>query len=374
MATRKQPDYSEAPLRFRRWSKAIRQARAKRPKKKLTLLIERRVTDPKRAASTRLLRKKNRIDVITTVQDVGRHYFPPAIKTVRVRPASGDEGSPTLRNLAGYRPEHLALRAMPARLPRELELARPWRHTAKRRDNRGEPGTIFAPDTRYVFSDTSFPWCTCGRVATAAASGSGVMMGPRHMMTASHAVNWGPNNTAGWLKFTPLQFDNSEPFGTAWATTIYWWQRVDGSDGVSSNEAAFDYVVCTLDRRLGDVTGWMGSRGYSSDWNGGAFWAHIGYPGDMGGGVRPIFHGDGIIDSTVSESSGGRDSFRMMHRNDYWFGQSGGPAFGWWDSEPWPRVVGIYSAVNWGMAGGPNANGGGNPLPELINHARTVDP
>ena len=36
--------------------------------------------------------------------------------------------------------------------------------------------------------------------------------------------------------------------------------------------------------------------------------------------------------------------------------------------------VGIYSAVNWGETGGPNANGGGDPLSELINHARTVEP
>ena len=77
-------------------------------------------------------------------------------------------------------------------------------------------------------------------------------------MTASHVINWGPNNTAGWVKFTPLQFDTSEPFGIAWATRIYWWQQVNGGDGISSNEAAFDYVVCVLDRRLGDVTGWMG--------------------------------------------------------------------------------------------------------------------
>jgi len=94
----------------------------------------------------------------------------------------------------------------------------------------------------------------------------------------------------------------------------------------------------------------------------------------MGSGTRPIFHGNGVIDSTISESTSGRTAFRMMHQNDYWFGQSGGPAFGWWDGEPWPRVVGIYSAVNWGGTGGPNANGGGNPLPGLINYTRTVEP
>jgi V8-like Glu-specific endopeptidase len=365
---------SGAPLRFRNWIKSIRPARAKRLKGKLDLLIERYVTDPGLVKAVRLERGKGRVDVLAATKQVGRHVFPPAIKTVRIDAKRLGRGELKAENLAGYRPEHLALRPVPERLHKRLQVARPWRRKADRKDNLGEPGTIFAPDTRYVFSDTSFPWCTCGRVQTPSGSGSGVMIGPRHLMTASHVINWGPNNTAGWVKFTPLQFDTSEPFGIAWATRIYWWQQVNGGDGVSSNEAAFDYVVCVLDRRLGDATGWMGSRGYSSDWNGGAYWAHIGYPGDLGGGTRPTFHGSGVIDSTISESTGGRSSFRMMHQNDYWFGQSGGPAFGWWDSEPWPRVVGIYSAVNWGGTGGPNANGGGNPLSELINHARTVEP
>jgi V8-like Glu-specific endopeptidase len=365
---------ADAPLRFKNWAKTIKETKAKRPEGKLELLIDRYVANSKLAEALRLERKREFVDVVATTDQVGRHFFPPSIETVRLRPKKNERVELNSDHLVGYRPDHLASRPVPERLPRDLQVAPPWRRTTKRKDNLGEPGTIFAPDTRYVFSDTSFPWCTCGRVQTSSGSGSGVMIGPRHMMTASHAINWGPNNTAGWVKFTPLQFDTSEPFGIAWATRIYWWQQVNGGDGVNSNEAAFDYVVCVLDRRLGDTTGWMGSRGYSSDWNGGAYWAHVGYPSDLGGSTRPTFHGDGVIDSTISESSGGRSSFRMMHRNDYWFGQSGGPAFGRWEGEPWPRVVGIYSAVNWGAIGGPNANGGGNPLPELIDHARTVEP
>lgn len=365
---------TNTPLKFKTWTKAIKETKAKRSETKLELLINRYVTDPKLSEALHLERKRGFVDVVATTDEVGRHFLPPKIETVRLRPKKNEVVELNPDHLSGHRPEHLGLRAVPERLPRELQVAPQWRREAKRKDDLGEPGTIFAPDTRFTFSDTSFPWCTCGRVQTPSGSGSGVMIGPRHMMTASHVINWGPNNTAGWVKFTPLQFDTSEPFGIAWATRIYWWQQVNGGDGVSSNEAAFDYVVCVLDRRLGDTTGWMGSRGYSSDWNGGAYWAHVGYPGDLGGGTRPTFHGDGVIDSTISESSGGRNSFRMMHQNDYWFGQSGGPAFGWWDGEPWPRVVGIYSAVNWGAVGGPNANGGGNPLPELINHARTVEP
>lgn len=304
----------------------------------------------------------------------GQHSFPPSIPTIRVdrRAMKGRTLDPV--NVSGHVPKHLAVHPIPEKLPRELRVKPPWRRTGKARDQRGEPGTIFPPDTRYAFSDTSYPWSTCGRVSTAAGSGAGVMIGPRHLMTANHAVNWGPNNTAGWLKFTPLRFDTSEPFGSAWAQTIYWWRQVDGSDGLDSNEVAFDYVVCVLDRRLGDTTGWMGSKTYSPGWNTGAYWAHVGYPGDLGGGVRPVFHGDGAIDSTVGESAAGRASYRMMHRNDYSPGQSGGPCFGWWAGDGWPSVVGIYSMINWGGAGGDNGNGGGRALPELINYCRTVAP
>ncbi len=83
---------------------------------------------------------------------------------------------------------------------------------------------------------------------------------------------------------------------------------------------------------------------------------------------------DGNPSCNVSESSGGRSSFRIMHRNDVRGGQSGGPYFGWWSGENFPRVIASQSAENWGMAGGPNAAGGGAPLPELIIHATTVEP
>src|SRR5437667_300728 len=136
---------------------------------------------------------------------------------------------------------------------------------------RGETTSVFSPDERYTFSDTSFPWCTCGLVETGGGNGSGVMIGPRHLMTASHVINWGAGNTAGWLKFTPLYFDGSAPFGFAYGTRVYWYLKAD-SDGdgiIGSTETAFDYVVVVLDSRLGDITGWMGSRGYDTDWNDG---------------------------------------------------------------------------------------------------------
>jgi V8-like Glu-specific endopeptidase len=363
-----------APILYRNWTKSIREVKAKPVRGNLELSFGNYFGLSDTVRSLKSHRRKGELNVTMRTNQLGRHFFPPSVETVPVDERKLKRMREVGDVLPGYRPDHLRLSPIPKKLSKDLEVKPAWRRREGRRDNLGEPGTIFPPDTRYVFSDTSFPYSTCGLVQTASGWASGVMIGPRHMMTASHAINWGNNNSAGWVKFIPMNFDTSEPFGSAFATRIYWWQRVNGSDGVSSNEAAFDYVVCTLDRRLGDITGFMGSRPYSPSWNGGAYWAHIGYPSDLGAGVRPVFHADGVMDTTISESSSGRNSFRIMHRNDYWFGQSGGPTYGWWSGEEWPRAVAIYSAVNWGGTGGPNANGGGDPLPVLINHARTAEP
>lgn len=191
---------------------------------------------------------------------------------------------------------------------------------------------------------------------------------------ASHVIVWKPNNTAGWVKFTPLKFDSSEPFGHAYATLIYSWNKADGSDGLNLTEGAFDYVVCVLDSAMGDATGWMGSRSYDTGWDGGNYWGHVGYPQDLAGGARPAFIGYQSFIGESSASIGSESSYRIRHEIDVIPGQSGGPYFGWWNGEAWPRVVGTQSGQNLGGTGGDNTCGGGNPLSDLINYARNASP
>jgi V8-like Glu-specific endopeptidase len=306
--------------------------------------------------------------------DETAHTFPPRPEVVAVTGTDLAERAVAAAEHEGHRPDDAPLRLTPQLLRPEVQRRPRWRRPPGQQDDVGEPATVFAPDTRSVIYDTTYPWRTCGRVAVPGSWGSGVMVGRRHVMTASHVVPWLPNGGSDWMTFTPMQYDTSTPFGSAHVTRIYWWQRVDDGDGIQSTEAAFDYVVCVLSANLGDSTGWMGSREYSSDWNGLVRWAHIGYPQDVGSGVRPVYTTNGVMDSTVAETSGGRNSFRVMHRNDVVPGQSGGPYFGWWSGDTGPRVVVSQSAENWGFEGGPNAGGGGRALPELISHALAVEP
>ena len=75
-----------------------------------------------------------------------------------------------IRELGGYRPEHVDLRAVP-RMDKTMPLALG--------EGEDRPVNVFPPDTRYVYQDTSFPWRTVGRVWTGPGSGTGCSIGPR---------------------------------------------------------------------------------------------------------------------------------------------------------------------------------------------------
>ena len=221
--------------------------------------------------------------------------------------------------------------------------------------------TVFGDDGRRVFYSTAYPWRCNGRVESSLGVGSGVMVGPRHLLTASHMIDWRPNNTTGWLKFTPMYYNGSAPYGSAWAVRTYCKIKVTPPT-IDSTEAKFDYVVVVLDRLAGNATGWLGTKSYSDSWDGGAYWTHVGYPGDLTGTQRPIWQGgialDGDFWSPDSHES-------MSHRGDVWPGQSGGPFWGYWGGQPY--AVAVQSAHN------PSNNfaSGGSDMVDLVIRART---
>lgn len=362
------------PLLVKQWGHALKSRAPRRASKDLVLQMHEHPLPKYYRKGTKLVldRRTGRIRLDVRTRLVGQHFFPPNIKSVSLPRKHRTEIAAT--ESPGILHDHLGVSALPAKLARELRVRKRFLSPGLSRKNLSDPTTLFNPDERYTFSDTSFPWCTCGKVETESGWGSGVMIGPRHMMTASHVIVWKPGNTCGWVKFTPLKFDSSEPFGHAFATLVYSWNKADGSDGLNLTEGAFDYVVCVLDTPMGNVTGWMGSREYDTSWDGGDYWGHIGYPNDLSGGTRPSFVGYQDFIDESSASLGGRTSLRIRHKIDVIPGQSGGPYFGFWSGEPWPRVVAIQSGQNLGGPGGDNTSGGGNPLSELINYARTNSP
>lgn len=366
----------EAPIAGQNWLKEVPSLRAQPSERPFEVLLASLSVDAEVAASASVVRSENNtVQLVAKRSNFSQRYFPPSIRALQL-----GQGKPVeLEEPRGYHPPHLDLRPFPKELEpalRQPNRARPLNfHPGK---DRGLATGIFPADGRRIFSDVSYPYSACGYVRTAAGAGSGVMVGPRHMLTASHVVNWNAPTQVGALTFTPLLFDTSEPFGHAESVTVYRFKSADPSDGIDADETAFDYALCVLNRRIGEVTGWLGTRAYKSAWNGPAYWAHVGYPSDLASGFRPAFIGPEAMVSTFERTVGSRHSFGIKHKVDVMSGQSGGPFYGWWRGESSPSVVSIQSAELWNASPsdplGMNTCGGGAPLVELVQTALRENP
>jgi V8-like Glu-specific endopeptidase len=270
------------------------------------------------------------------------------------------------QRLAGYRPEGAPILGVRPLMDPDLEV--PPRIASVSNDpSVRRATTVFAPEDRKVFSDTTFPWRTLGRVDTAGGFSSGVLVGPRHVLTASHAIPWGAAGAgAGWLRFTPSYFDGNEPFGHADAIKYYSYKQVTPPT-IDGDEGRFDFAVVVLGTRLGDQLGWMGARGYVDGWDGKALWNHVGYPFDVAAGKRPTFQSAVALDGSDSEP----DTNEVInHRGDVFGGQSGGPFFAWWSGEAFPRVTAVQSWEN----SSTNGASGGGWITTLIDQAKAEFP
>jgi peptidoglycan hydrolase-like protein with peptidoglycan-binding domain len=293
----------------------------------------------------------------------GQVTRPPSIPVTSVTPTTATS-SPSL---TGFLPAHLSLRPLPLPMPYNL-IVKPLAQAAKPGAELYKPTTVFPPEDRRVFQDTAYPWSTTGRVDIPGGFCTGVMVGPRHLLTVSHGIQWNADGTAGWVKFTPAFFDGGvPPFGDAFGIRTYFMKKVDGSDLIDREEARSDYVVVVLNSRLGDVTGWMGSRSYSDSWDGSSFWSHIGYPFDLNSGQRPTFQASISLDGAFFDSNSRK---RIFHKGDVFGGQSGGPFFAWWKNETYPSVVAVQSSEN----SSENLASGGSDLVTLISKARADFP
>lgn len=229
------------------------------------------------------------------------------------------------------------------------------------KDN-GKTRHVFGEDERYIFYDTSYPFSTVGRTSTGC---TGTMIGPRFILTAYHCIEG-----AGSITFTPSYYDGVAPFGTANVIESIHWNLVDTSDGFYNDEVAYDYAVSILDRRMGDITGWMGVKNYDDSWNNKAYWSNIGYPAGFAGNQKPTFTSGGAIWTTEDYSCDGLDGKVLGHFIDIEGGHSGGPLYA--EFSDGLKIVGVQSSEAHSASyniNGDNQAAGGQAMLDLAWYA-----
>ncbi len=296
------------------------------------------------------------------------HPFPPVkVTSIEAKPPSAPvEGSP---ETAVQRLPNFPFKSRPARLPAS---------SLEQTDDihpKAVAEVVFQPDESHIYADTNYPFSCVGKVRTAVGTSSGTVVGPRHIHTASHCVNWtrDANGNIGWMSFTPSYFDGRGPWGEFFVRNTLAYK--ENHRRMTDEQCAWDYAVCVLNEPINTkVGGTIDAKVYNKNWDGQPYWSSFGYPADLFNAERPEFQSRCVISTT----EGFGNAQLRGHFNDTFNGQSGGPVWGGWDGEPGPQIVGVVSTSpkipQTGSTTGNNQYAGGKAMVDLVIEARTQYP
>ena len=182
------------------------------------------------------------------------------------------------------------------------------------------------------------PWCFTGKVFTfnqsgAVGVGSGVLVGPNLMMTASHVWPWGQPGRA--MLFSP-GFRNGHQKPTSFVSRVRGIKQIEGQDDPSG----YDYVICQLEQPLGSIIGWMGSIAFGNhDDYERHRWITNGYPTWFFNGNKPTVNFDVRIVDIDNDDPG--LELEVDYNVGFGGGWSGGPLWNIVNGQP--RIIGIKS-------------------------------
>jgi len=233
-------------------------------------------------------------------------------------------------------------------------------------------------DVRQPFFPSGYPLQCIGRIFVYtdpgsfnwSSSGTGALVGPNTVLTASHVVPWDVDGPM--IEFVPAYFNGVSTLGA----NVY--SYVDGAasyDESSSPAPAFDFAVLRLQDRLGDSLGWFGTRSYDDSWNDDNFWTLVGYPGAIDNAEQPsIQSGISFHDDDEDSNDFGQAMELETQDGDSSPGDSGGPYFAFWDDGPYIVGADVGGETEWFFfpftTEDNNVASGGPALPQLVQWAR----
>lgn len=248
-------------------------------------------------------------------------------------------------------------------LPKILPHRSPFRDIKKRKTNwlTEDPVMKFLNYDPNEALTQSYPWCCIGKVDSGSdfglsGGGTGVLVGPNLLLTASHVHQW--HQPGWWMRFRP-GFRENEFRAESYVSQVRGYLPETGPTG-------YDYVICQLYNPLGKMLGWMGSQNFGNedDYYDNR-WITVGYPTIFFNGQRPKVHFDVEIVDIDNDDPG--LELETSYGVAIGGGFSGGPLWNYVDNEP--RVIGIRSGYeNDGWDPVRNVYSGGHALVELVKY------
>jgi V8-like Glu-specific endopeptidase len=176
------------------------------------------------------------------------------------------------------------------------------------------PNTVIGTDNRQIVTaTTTSPWRTITKLYMTYNNGrtyvcSGTIIAAKYVLTAGHCVY--SRSDGGWAKrveVIPGLSGTYKPYGSAFATKLRSY-----TNWTSSQDSNYDIALITLDRPIGNTTGWLRYASYRSV---NRRVGNIGgYPADKENGLYLYYHYGPITSSTP---------YRLFYQIDTSGGQSG---------------------------------------------------
>ncbi len=180
-----------------------------------------------------------------------------------------------------------------------------------------------------TFNPSIYPYSAIVRITDTIGGqqflGSGVLLSPDEVLTASHVVYKSNIGTATNISVSPGYNLGTAPVGTHTADLIHYNNIIDANDQITFQDSQYDYAIIHLSKPFN-----VGTFGYQPNYAGGN--VHItGYPGAYSGQMIDY-------QQTVSVNP----SYTLFNGQDTGPGSSGGPV--WITQNGTPYVVGLVSS------------------------------
>jgi len=180
------------------------------------------------------------------------------------------------------------------------------------------------------YSASSYPYDTVVRITDTIGGqswqGSGVLISPDEVLTASHVVYIQGVGSANDIVVTPGYNNGSSPYGSSTGTYIHYYEINDTNRSITNQQSQYDYAVIHLSTPFKNA----GYMGIQSNFAGGQV-SITGYPGSANGSQ---------VNSTQSVI---RDpNYTLLDGTALGEGSSGGPV--WIQASAGPYVVGVVSS------------------------------